>query len=194
MSVDFPRAWEIARDVPMEMHINNCSFRMTNGALLCDCYVLYNHLEYNSKLLYTAHGLVYNEESNLMNQITIMRASEKKLVGEFSQYKRDVEELTNNLRAENERLTYERDEARKEISWLRSGAGQTEIGAEVVRAERDRYKAALIECNEFLKNAPFDFRNGNESNGIDEGEVLGTNYLFELIKMNDETLAESEPK
>lgn len=44
--VDFPRAWEIARSVPPAKHPNpKCSFRQTDGALLCDCSVLFKHPE-----------------------------------------------------------------------------------------------------------------------------------------------------
>lgn len=44
--VDFPRAWQIARSVPPQQHPHpKCSFRQTDGALLCDCDVLYKHPE-----------------------------------------------------------------------------------------------------------------------------------------------------
>jgi len=33
----------------------------------------------------------------------------------------------------------------------------------------------------FLENAPFCFKNGVEHNGIDEGDVLGSKYMLELI-------------
>lgn len=46
MTVDFLRAWEIARAVPPDQHPHpKCSFRQTSGALLCDCEVLYGHPE-----------------------------------------------------------------------------------------------------------------------------------------------------
>ena len=48
MSVDFPRAWEIARSVPAEDHDPRCSYAQTSGALLCDCHVLTSHPEYAS--------------------------------------------------------------------------------------------------------------------------------------------------
>lgn len=44
--VDFPRAWQIARSVPPSQHPHpKCSFRQTDGALLCDCSVLMKHPE-----------------------------------------------------------------------------------------------------------------------------------------------------
>lgn len=46
-NIDFPRAWEIARSVPPQEHPHpKCSFRQTDGALLCDCDVLFKHPEY----------------------------------------------------------------------------------------------------------------------------------------------------
>lgn len=41
MKMDYPTAWEIARSVPIKKHHPNCSFRQTDGALLCDCQVVY---------------------------------------------------------------------------------------------------------------------------------------------------------
>ena len=59
MSVDFPRAWEIARMKPPEQHHEACSWRMTDGALLCDCHVLYEHEEYkDDKRLYSLGGKI----------------------------------------------------------------------------------------------------------------------------------------
>ena len=45
MTVDFPRAWEIARTVEPEYHHNKCSFNVTNGGVLCDCDVVNKHPE-----------------------------------------------------------------------------------------------------------------------------------------------------
>lgn len=44
MSVDYPRAWQIAR--ASDEHVPACSFRVTGGALLCDCDVLWDHPEF----------------------------------------------------------------------------------------------------------------------------------------------------
>ena len=49
MSIDIPRAWEIARSVSPEYHHNACSFNVTNGGVLCDCDVIYKHAEYLDK-------------------------------------------------------------------------------------------------------------------------------------------------
>lgn len=39
-NVDFPTAWAIARRTPPEQHQDGCAFRVTRGAVLCDCDVL----------------------------------------------------------------------------------------------------------------------------------------------------------
>lgn len=46
--MDFPRGWEIARNVPMEKHDPRCSFRQTKGGILCDCEVITKHPEYRT--------------------------------------------------------------------------------------------------------------------------------------------------
>ncbi len=38
--IDFPEAWRIARNAPLESHHEMCSFRTEGGCLLCDCAVL----------------------------------------------------------------------------------------------------------------------------------------------------------
>lgn len=45
--MDFPRAWEIARSVPIAEHSPACSYAQSSGGLLCDCAVLTEHPEYN---------------------------------------------------------------------------------------------------------------------------------------------------
>lgn len=45
MSIDFPRAWEIARSVDPAYHHNKCSFNVTQGGVLCDCDVVNKHPE-----------------------------------------------------------------------------------------------------------------------------------------------------
>jgi hypothetical protein len=47
MSIDFPRAWEISRSVPIKQHNPRCSYASTQGALLCDCHILFQHPEYD---------------------------------------------------------------------------------------------------------------------------------------------------
>jgi len=62
MALDFPRSWQIAQTTPIEKHDPNCSYRITEGGLLCDCHVIYQHPEYKAKELYTTDGVVYNRE------------------------------------------------------------------------------------------------------------------------------------
>lgn len=64
MSVDFPRAWEIARATPMEQHDPKCSYRqLGGGGLLCDCAVLTQHPEYLDDVLQTAGGVPYQRKA-----------------------------------------------------------------------------------------------------------------------------------
>jgi hypothetical protein len=46
MSVDFPRAWQISRSVPIDAHDEKCSYRLHDGGFLCDCNVLKKHPDY----------------------------------------------------------------------------------------------------------------------------------------------------
>ena len=43
MSVDYPRAWQIVMSTNPEDHHPECSFRITDGSILCDCDVLMKH-------------------------------------------------------------------------------------------------------------------------------------------------------
>lgn len=65
MSVDYPRAWEIARAAPMEQHDPKCSYRMHDGGFLCDCHVLTRHWEYLDDVLQTAGGKPYERRKAL---------------------------------------------------------------------------------------------------------------------------------
>lgn len=58
MSVDFPRAWQIARAAPWVAHDPRCSFRDTHGCFLCDCQVLTEHPEYQDDVLHGVDGTV----------------------------------------------------------------------------------------------------------------------------------------
>ena len=58
MSMDFPRAWEIVRDSVVPDHHPKCSYRVTGGALLCDCDVLSRHPEANDDVMHTRGGAV----------------------------------------------------------------------------------------------------------------------------------------
>jgi len=57
MSVDYPRAWEIARATPFEEHHPECSYRTQKGGFLCDCDVLWQHPEYRDEILQGAGGV-----------------------------------------------------------------------------------------------------------------------------------------
>jgi hypothetical protein len=62
MSVDFPRAWQISQSVPMKKHHEKCSYRQTDGALLCDCDVLYEHPETKDDVLQTLDGIAIDDK------------------------------------------------------------------------------------------------------------------------------------
>lgn len=57
MSMDFPRAWQIARATSMEAHEELCSYRAYCGGLLCDCYVITSHPEFLDDVLQTVDGV-----------------------------------------------------------------------------------------------------------------------------------------
>lgn len=57
MSVDYPRAWEIARATDFEQHHPKCSYRTHRGGFLCDCTVLTRHPEYQDDVFHGAGGL-----------------------------------------------------------------------------------------------------------------------------------------
>lgn len=65
MSVDYPRAWEIARASRAEDHDPRCSYRTEDGGFLCDCHVLTAHPEYLADgVLYTRGGVPWTPERN----------------------------------------------------------------------------------------------------------------------------------
>lgn len=70
MSIDFPRAWEIAATVAPEYHHNECSYNVSRGGVLCDCDVIHRHPEYTDKInFYGAGGIVIPpQEPNHDNQ------------------------------------------------------------------------------------------------------------------------------
>lgn len=59
MSVDFPRAWEIANATLATDHDPACSYYRSTGALLCDCVVLTGHPEYTDDVLHGRGGVVH---------------------------------------------------------------------------------------------------------------------------------------
>ena len=59
MSLDFPRAWQIAGQTDSAYHHNDCSYNKTSGALLCDCNIINKHPEMLDKsILYTTDGKI----------------------------------------------------------------------------------------------------------------------------------------
>jgi hypothetical protein len=65
VSVDFPRAWQIARGVPVLDHDPKCSYRVEDGGALCDCRVLTQHSDYLDSPLHSVRerGLIFTGES-----------------------------------------------------------------------------------------------------------------------------------
>ena len=43
--MDFPSAWKFVRATEMSQHELMCSYRCTNGGLLCDCQILNDEYE-----------------------------------------------------------------------------------------------------------------------------------------------------
>lgn len=64
MSVDFPRAWQIAREISYLKHRPKCSYRVTRGGMLCDCPILTDHSEYKDKVLHTLDGKRFIRRKN----------------------------------------------------------------------------------------------------------------------------------
>jgi len=64
MSVDYPRAWQIARSVPISKHHPECSYRTEEGGLLCDCDILNKHQEVTDNTLQTIDGFEYKDGNN----------------------------------------------------------------------------------------------------------------------------------
>ena len=53
MSIDYPRAWQIVMETNPEDHHPDCSFRVTDGAILCDCDILNKYPETLDKKMHT---------------------------------------------------------------------------------------------------------------------------------------------
>jgi hypothetical protein len=58
VSIDFPRAWELAAATDLPQHHPQCSYRQTERALLCDCDVLYKHPEMLDEAMHTRGGRI----------------------------------------------------------------------------------------------------------------------------------------
>lgn len=43
--MDFPTAWAFVRETEMDSHDPRCSYRVANGGLLCDCFILNDEYE-----------------------------------------------------------------------------------------------------------------------------------------------------
>ncbi len=54
--MDFPTAWEFVRATKADDHHEKCSWRVTNGALLCDCRVLWDEYERRKLSLHACSG------------------------------------------------------------------------------------------------------------------------------------------
>jgi len=39
--MDYPEAWRFVRE-NLEPHDRNCSWALTNGAILCDCHIIFD--------------------------------------------------------------------------------------------------------------------------------------------------------
>jgi hypothetical protein len=63
MALDFPRAFELARTMPADAHHPKCSFRQTDGAILCDCQVITDTAEYRCPAMHSAGGVVVRTEA-----------------------------------------------------------------------------------------------------------------------------------
>lgn len=59
MSVDYKRAWEIAKATAPEFHAEDCPYRTMQGAIICNCHVLNEHPEQkDAENIYTKGGAV----------------------------------------------------------------------------------------------------------------------------------------
>ena len=59
VSINYPRAWELAGEIDLAVHHPKCSYRQTSGALICDCHVLYQHPETLALgIMYGAGGVI----------------------------------------------------------------------------------------------------------------------------------------
>lgn len=66
MPVDYPRAWQIARSVSFEKHQEECVYRLTEGAGLCDCKIIYAHPEQRCPALHITDGETLRDRNPFM--------------------------------------------------------------------------------------------------------------------------------
>lgn len=72
--MDFPAAWEYVRTTDPTDHHDQCSWRSTGGALLCDCTVLndeYKRREARTKALDEVRAAVGNINDRDLDTLTI---------------------------------------------------------------------------------------------------------------------------
>jgi hypothetical protein len=60
VSIDFPRAWELARSTAPEDHHPECSYAVTGGAFVCDliCPVISENREFGCEAMHSRGGEV----------------------------------------------------------------------------------------------------------------------------------------
>ena len=110
--MDFPRAWEIVKETPVEQHNPECSYAQTNGALLCDCEVLTQHPEYIAD-----YGTPPNEIEAIREEIACWSSDKCKGVWEkrVITLLRALDEANETIRGQNaELLKYAMDVAGKD--------------------------------------------------------------------------------
>lgn len=71
--IDYPRAWQIVEASKIEDHNERCSYRTTEGCILCDCHVLALHPENLANIMYTKDGIPWNELEYIESRIGCTR-------------------------------------------------------------------------------------------------------------------------
>jgi len=61
MSIDFPRAWQLAHQSKPEDHDKNCSY-INPGGFLCDCAYLHNHPDQQADIFYGEGRRIINNK------------------------------------------------------------------------------------------------------------------------------------
>lgn len=69
MALDFPRAWQIARENPIEQHDPRCSYAQTTGALLCDCFIINKHPDMLRRKLISVRLWVYLFKKRFVSRV-----------------------------------------------------------------------------------------------------------------------------
>lgn len=105
----------------------------------------------------------------------------------FKGIQEEFEDDRNSAKTRIDELTQERDATNKMFEIVMS-----ERNTAWTRAER--LAEATQSALDWLENAPIDYRNGVEHNGIDEGNVSGWKFHNELVEQLRAALAETETK